>query len=67
MSPRTVVQGLLGLAVLGVETRLRLRGPYWRWRLHTAFPDGSPAGGRAELVRLGLEYGAWSWRSRRLR
>lgn len=67
MNPRTAIEGVLGLTVLGFETRFRLRGPYWQWRTHTAFPDGAPAGGRAELVRLALEYGAWAWRTRRLR
>ncbi len=67
MSPRIVVEGLLGLTALGLETRFRLRGPYWDWRRHTAFPDGIPSGGRGEMVRLALEYGAWAWRMRRLR
>ncbi|MFK7884404.1 MAG: hypothetical protein AB8F26_09525 [Phycisphaerales bacterium] len=67
MTPRLLVEGLWGLFLLGMATRFRLRGPYWAWRTQTAFPNGSPAGGRAELVRLALEYGAWSWRTRRLR
>lgn len=67
MSPRVVIEGLLGLTALGVATRFRVRGPYWQWRTHTAFPTGTPQGGRAELVRLALEYGAWAWRTRRLR
>ncbi len=67
MSPRTAIEGLLGLAMLGLATRFRLRGAYWQWRLHTAFPDGAPAGGRRELVRSAIEYGAWAWRTRRLR
>jgi hypothetical protein len=67
IGPRTAIEGLLGLFLLGLATRFRLRGPYWRWRLHTAFPDGTPRAGRASLVRQSLEYGAWSWRTRRLR
>ena len=67
MSIRTLIQGVIGLALLGFATRFRLRGRYWQWRTHTAFPRGVPAGGRAELIRSALEYGAWSWRTRRLR
>ncbi len=67
MSLRTLIEGVLGLTTLGFATRFRLRGPYWEWRTHTAFPEGTPAGGRSEMVRLALEYGAWAWRTRRLR
>lgn len=67
MSVRTLIEGFLGLTLLGLATGFRLRGPYWQWRMHTAFPEGAPRGGRAELVRSALEYGAWSWRTRRLR
>lgn len=67
MSPRILIEGVLGLATLGLATRFRLSGRYWDWRRHTAFPHGSPQGGRGELVRLALEYGAWAWRTRRLR
>jgi hypothetical protein len=77
VSPRTLIEGLLGLAVLGVATRFRLRGPYWRWRMHTAFPEGRPTvpgnpepgwtAQRLELARLALEYGAWAFRTGRLR
>lgn len=67
MNPRTLIEGLLGLTSLGFATRFRLRGPYWQWRMQTAFPDGAPGAGRWEAVRLALEYGAWAWRCRRLR
>ncbi|MCC5823684.1 MAG: hypothetical protein LAT64_10875 [Phycisphaerales bacterium] len=68
MTPRTLIEGLLGLTALGFSTRFRVGGAYWRWRMHTAFPGGRPAeGGRMALVRLALEYGAWAWRTRRLR
>lgn len=67
MSIRTLIQGVIGLTLVGMATGFRLRGRYWHWRMHTAFPDGTPAGGRAELVRSALEYGAWAWRTRRLR
>lgn len=55
--------GLCQLARLGVLTRFRFRGPYWQWRLHTAFGRGYPP--RRELVRSVLEYGRWMHRMRR--
>jgi hypothetical protein len=58
------VGGLYELARLGVITRFRFRGPYWEWRLHTAFGRGYPAS-RLELVRAVLEYGRWVRRMRR--
>lgn len=67
LTPRTLIEGGLGLALLGISTRFRLRGPYWVWRTQTAFPEGTPAGGKPQLIRLAIEYGAWSWRTRRLR
>jgi hypothetical protein len=67
LSPKTLIEGCLGLLSLGVATRFRLRGPYWAWRTQTAFPQGTPAGGKPQLIRLAIEYGAWSWRTRHLR
>lgn len=52
------------LARLGVITRFRFRGPYWEWRLHTAFGRGYPES-RWELVYAVLEYGRWVRRMRR--
>jgi hypothetical protein len=52
------------LARLGILTRFRFRGPYWRWRTHTAFGRGYP-GSRLELVRAVLAYGRWMRRMRR--
>jgi hypothetical protein len=52
------------LARLGVITRFRFRGPYWRWRMHTAFGRGYPSS-RAELVAAVLAYGRWMRRMRR--
>jgi hypothetical protein len=56
--------GIYELARLGVITRFRFRGPYWQWRLHTAFGRGYPAS-RWELVRAVLAYGRWMHRMRR--
>lgn len=55
--------GLCQLVRLGVVTRFRFRGPYWQWRLHTAFGRGEPDS-RAETVRAVVEYGRWIQRTR---
>jgi hypothetical protein len=55
---------LYELARLGVVSRFRFRGPYWRWRLHTAFGRGYPA--RGELVRSVLAYGRWVHQMRKM-
>lgn len=64
---RRLVENLFALyelARLGVVTRFRFRGPYWQWRLHTAFGRGYPAS-RAELLSAVLAYGRWIHRTRR--
>jgi hypothetical protein len=52
------------LARLAAVTRFRFRGPYWRWRMHTAFGRGYPRS-RWELVQAVLAYGRWMRRMRR--
>lgn len=52
------------LARLALVSRFRFKGPYWQWRLHTAFGRGYP--GRRELLRSVLAYGRWVGRMRRL-
>ena len=44
-------------------TRFRFRGPYWQWRLHTAFGRGYPP--KRELLASILEYGRWIHQMRR--
>ena len=56
--------GTWQLVRLAVLTGFRFKGPYWQWRLHTAFGRGYP--GRGELVRSVLEYGRWVHRMRKL-
>ena len=56
--------GLYELARLGVLSRFRFRGPYWAWRMHTAFGRGMP-GSRLELLRGVMAYGRWMHRMRR--
>ena len=58
------ITALYELARLGVLTGFRFRGPYWSWRMHTAFGRGMPATKR-ELVASILEYGAWAHKMRR--
>lgn len=55
--------GLWQLLRLAALSRFRFRGPYWQWRLHTAFGRGYPAS-RRELVRSILDYGRWIHRLR---
>lgn len=58
--------GLLQLARLAFMSKLRFRGSYWKWRLHTAFGRGYPAS-RMALVRSLVEYGCWMHDMRRMR
>ncbi len=55
--------GLYELARLGVISGFRFKGPYWTWRMHTAFGRGSPP--RRELITSVLEYARWVHRTRR--
>jgi hypothetical protein len=56
--------GLYQLARLGFLSGFRFKGPYWTWRLHTAFGAGLPAS-RWQVVKSVLEYGQWVHRMRR--
>lgn len=56
--------GLYQLTRLAVISRFRFKGPYWRWRLHTAFGRGYPAS-KATLIKSILDYGVWMHRMRR--
>lgn len=60
-----ILGGLWQLFRLGLRSGFRFRGPYWQWRLHTAFGKGYPSS-RLELVRSVLHYGIWMHRMRRL-
>ncbi|MBM4108334.1 MAG: hypothetical protein FJ255_05905 [Phycisphaerae bacterium] len=55
--------GLSELARLAALSGFRLRGKYWRWRLHAAFGNGTPT--RRERWRAVLEYARWVHRMRR--
>jgi len=51
---------------LGLRTGFRFRGPYWRWRLHTAFGRGYPVS-KQETLKSVFTYGRWVYRMRRMR
>ncbi|MBT8484695.1 MAG: hypothetical protein HKO59_05170 [Phycisphaerales bacterium] len=58
--------GLLELVRLGGRSGFRLRGPYWRWRLETAFgSDRSAWPPRRQRLAAMLEYARWVYRMRR--
>jgi len=57
------VLGSLELLRLAALTRFRFKGPYWRWRMETAFGRGEPP--RGEMLRAAIKYGAWARRMRR--
>jgi hypothetical protein len=58
--------GLWELLLLGVKTRFRLRGPYWRWRYETAFgTDASRMPTPRQRRRAMLAYGIWVYRIKR--
>lgn len=60
------ISGLWALFILGCKTRFRFRGPYWRWRLETAFgADRSKWPPRRDRWRAMLEYGRWVRRMKR--
>lgn len=58
--------GLYQLLRLALISRFNFRGPYWTWRLHTAFGRGYPSS-RWETLRSILDYGVWCHRMRRMR
>ena len=65
-----MIRSLLGLLRLGLSTRFRVNGAYWKWRKETAFGvDESKWGAstptEAERRRAMLEYAAWAQRMRR--
>jgi len=68
MTPRVLLDASIGFLRLGLATRFRVRGAYWRWRHETAFGlDPARHPGRWEAIRLAIDYAAWTTRMRRLR
>jgi len=57
--------GVYELARLAFLSGFRFRGPYWQWRMHTAFGRGKPP--TPELLHSILDYGRWVYRTRRMR
>lgn len=62
VTPGLVLSGLLGLVLVALSMRGRIRGRYWTWRSHTAFGPGSPKRRFAHA----LAFGDWARRMRRL-
>lgn len=60
----STICGILQLVRLAWISRFRFKGPYWTWRMQTAFGRGMPSD-RLELIRSVLEYGRWVHRLRR--
>lgn len=58
------IGGLYELSRLAILSRFRFKGPYWQWRMHTAFGRGYPDS-RAELFASVLAYGRWMHAMRR--
>ena len=61
-----MLRSFLGLFHLGLATRFRVGGAYWKWRKETAFgndPDKWPSA--ADRRHAMLEYAAWAQRMRR--
>jgi hypothetical protein len=57
------IGGVYELARLAVLTRCDFHGPYWTWRLHTAF--GNSPINRGEAARSVLKYARWIRHQRR--
>ena len=61
------IGGLFELAMLALRTGFRFSGPYWRWRLETAFgADPARRPPRRQRLHAALEYGRWVWRMKRM-
>lgn len=58
--------GGVELVRLAARSRFRMGGPYWRWRLETAFgTDRRRWPPRRQRLLAALEYGRWVRRMRR--
>jgi len=58
--------GLYELLRLGVLTRFRFRGPYWKWRMETAFgTDPAMRPPWTERLHAAVHYGMWIYRMKR--
>jgi hypothetical protein len=60
------IGGLYELFRLGVITRFRFRGPYWTWRMETAFGiDPAQYPPFSARLHAALDYGRWVYRMKR--
>jgi hypothetical protein len=54
------IGGLWELMLLAIKTRFRFAGPYWRWRIETAFGDDpSRWPPRRQRLAATLAYARW--------
>ena len=60
----TLPGALYELLRLGLITRFDFKGPYWSWRMKTAFGQAMPVS-RVQLIRNILDYARWVRRMRR--
>lgn len=60
------IGGLYELLRLGFQTRFKFKGPYWQWRLHTAFGTKGPPS-KSAAIAAALRYGRWIHRIRKAR
>ncbi len=67
MNPLSLVVAIFALLRLGVLTRFALSGPYWSWRLHTAYGDPSTnAVPQSRRISHILTYAHWTSHMARL-
>ena len=60
--------GLWELLLLGFKTRFRFGGPYWQWRMNTAFgADREHRPPLRQRLLATLEYARWVHRMKRAR
>ena len=66
LTPFETAHALVALTRLGILTRFRFGGPYWRWRRSTAFGSREHTLPWRERMHAAVEYGAWVARMRRI-
>lgn len=69
MNPFSYIVAIFALIRLGLLTRFALSGPYWSWRLHTAYGDPSTktkAVPQSQRITHILTYARWTSHMARL-
>ncbi|MEN0020947.1 MAG: hypothetical protein AAF747_08710 [Planctomycetota bacterium] len=60
------IGGMWALLRLGIATRFSFTGPYWTWRMQTAFGRGMPES-KLEMLVAVYRYAVWMHRMKSLR